>query len=61
MTSPAGTTSLFAVVTLPTTRPAPVIADSAAPCDWPTTFGTKTASTTAHRAFVHCNVQMRAS
>ena len=39
ITLPAGTVPLEDVVTVPTTRPAPVIAVSAAACVRPTTFG----------------------
>ena len=42
MTFPAATVLLAAVVTVPTTRPAPVIAVVAAACVRPTTFGTAT-------------------
>src|SRR3982751_243959 len=42
MTDPAGTVALDAVVTVPTTRPAFVIAVDAAACVRPTTFGTGT-------------------
>ena len=42
ITEPAGTVSLFCVVTAPTTRPAPTIAASASACGRPTTFGTAT-------------------
>src|SRR5271170_2012698 len=42
MTLPATTVALLAIVTVPTTRPAPVIAVVAAACDNPTTFGTAT-------------------
>src|SRR4051812_8800739 len=40
MTDPAAMTELFAFVTAPLVRPAPVIADCAVPCVWFTTFGT---------------------
>src|SRR6185436_20368585 len=36
ITDPAGTVVLDAVVTVPSVRPAPVIADVAAVCVWPT-------------------------
>src|SRR6476620_6091592 len=42
MTDPDGTVVLDAVVTVPTVRPAVVIADVAAACVRPTTFGTAT-------------------
>ena len=42
MTDPDGTVVLDAVVTVPSVRPAPVIADVAAACVWPTTFGVAT-------------------
>jgi len=42
MTSPEGTVLLGAVVTVPTTSPAPVMALEAAACVSPTTFGTAT-------------------
>src|SRR3954453_13069551 len=42
ITDPDGTVVLDAVVTEPTVRPAVVIADVAATCVWPTTFGTAT-------------------
>src|SRR4051794_18151865 len=42
MTDPAGTVALVAVVTVPRTRPALVIAVVAAACARPTTFGTAT-------------------
>src|SRR6476646_10083620 len=42
MTDPGGTVVLDAVVTVPTVRPAVVIADVAATCVRPTTFGTAT-------------------
>src|SRR6476620_10971232 len=42
MTDPAGTVVLVAVVTVPTVRPAPVIAVVAALCVRPTTLGTAT-------------------
>ena len=42
MTEPDGTVVLDAVVTVPTVRPAPVIAVVAAVCVRPTTFGTAT-------------------
>src|ERR1700683_4178900 len=42
ITLPAATVPLEAVVTVPTTRPAPVIAVVAAACVSPTTFGTET-------------------
>ncbi len=42
MTCPAGTVSLKASVTVPTARPAPVRAASAAACVMPTTLGTVT-------------------
>src|SRR4029079_1475539 len=42
MTDPDGTVVLDAVVTVPTVRPAVVIADVAAVCVRPTTFGTAT-------------------
>ena len=40
ITMPGATVELAAVVTVPTTRPAPVIADAAEACVCPTTFGT---------------------
>src|SRR3954454_21910846 len=42
ITDPDGTVVLDAVVTVPTVRPAVVIADVAATCVWPTTSGTAT-------------------
>ena len=42
ITDPAGTVVLDAVVTVPSVRPALVIADVAAACVWPTTFGVAT-------------------
>ena len=42
MTSPLATVLLEAVVTVPTTRPTPVMADVAIACVSPTTFGTDT-------------------
>src|SRR5215210_668931 len=42
ITAPAATVVLDAVVTAPTVRPAPVIADVAAACVSPTTLGTAT-------------------
>ena len=42
ITDPAGTVVLDAVVTVPTVRPAPVIAVVAAACVRPTTLGTAT-------------------
>ena len=42
MTDPAGIVALDAVVTAPTTRPAPLIAAVAAACVVLTTFGTAT-------------------
>ena len=42
MTDPAGTVVLDAVVTVPSVRPALVIADVAAACVCPTTFGAAT-------------------
>ena len=42
MTEPAGTVVLDAVVTVPTVKPAPVMADVAAACDRLTTLGTVT-------------------
>src|SRR5262245_17454695 len=42
ITKPAVTVELVVVVTVPTTRPAPVIAPDAAACVMPTTFGTAT-------------------
>jgi hypothetical protein len=42
ITLPAATVLLDAVVTVPTTKPAPVIAVVAAACESPTTFGTDT-------------------
>src|SRR6185503_1348989 len=42
MTDPDGTVVLDAVVTVPSVRPAPAIADVAAACVWPTTFGVAT-------------------
>ena len=42
ITLPEGTVLLDAVVTVPSTKPAPVIADVAAACVLPTTFGTLT-------------------
>src|SRR4029453_7594037 len=42
ITDPDGTVVLDAVVTVPSVRPAPVIADVAAACVWPTTFGVAT-------------------
>ena len=46
ITDPAGTVVLDAVVTVPTVRPAPVIAAVAAACVWPTTFGIATCDST---------------
>src|SRR5215217_5121783 len=45
ITDPAGTVVLDTVVTAPSVRPAPVIADVAAVCVWPTTFGVATCGT----------------
>src|SRR5437660_6750840 len=42
MTLPAATVLLDCIVTVPTVRPAPVMALVAAACAWPTTFGTGT-------------------
>src|SRR5204862_521259 len=42
MTVPAATVLLDCIVTVPTARPAPVMALAAAACVWPTTFGTAT-------------------
>src|SRR5271167_855790 len=42
MTLPEATVALLAIVTVPSTRPAPVIDVVAAACDNPTTFGTAT-------------------
>ena len=42
MTNPAATVVLDAVVTAPTVNPAPVIAEVAAACVWPTTLGAVT-------------------
>jgi hypothetical protein len=42
ITSPLATVLLDAVVTVPRTKPAPVMAVVAAACVWPTTFGTDT-------------------
>src|SRR6185436_4526198 len=42
ITDPAGTVVLDAVVTVPSVRPAPLIAAVAAACVWPTTFGVAT-------------------
>src|SRR6185503_13201457 len=42
ITDPAGTVVLDAVVTVPSVSPAPAIADVAAACVWPTTFGVAT-------------------
>src|ERR1700731_2688910 len=42
ITSPEGTVELDAVITVPTVRPAPVIAVVAADCESPTTLGTVT-------------------
>src|SRR5205814_9497387 len=42
MTLPAATVLLDCCVTVPTARPAPVMALAAATCAWPTTFGTAT-------------------
>ena len=48
MTDPAGTVALFALVTAPMVRPAPVIADCAAACVRPTTFGTVMVAGSVH-------------
>jgi hypothetical protein len=57
ITSPEGTVLLEAVVTVPTTSPAPVIAVVAAACVSPTTFGTVTVAGTtgwySHRSFAN--------
>src|SRR5204862_1870530 len=42
MTLPEATVLLDCIVTVPTVRPAPVMALVAAACVWPTTFGTAT-------------------
>src|SRR5207253_2701783 len=42
ITLPEGTVVLDCIVTVPTVRPAPVMALVAAACVWPTTFGTGT-------------------